>query len=173
MKEQISAHPFTKKYKEYLEIKRQVNLNEHDNVQFKAIREETAYNGASTTYFIRKYINNKAESIDFEINENKKLDLYVALNKMIPTRKELYINKLKQLKCIRVEETLRCVFRKEIYDNSNGEFLNYDFATVNVPTDQQKKHVKYRFTNESSIEAQLQNSIEYFINGILMVDLGN
>ena len=30
-------------------------------------------------------------------------------------RKELYVEKLKALKSIRVEEKLRCVFRKEIH----------------------------------------------------------
>ena len=104
LKESILAHPITKRHKEFLEIKRKAYQHENENIQFKAVREESAYKGASTTYYIRKVVNNKPVDIDFEINENKTLDLYVVITKMIPVRKELYVEKLKTLKHIRVEK---------------------------------------------------------------------
>ena len=83
---------------------------------------------------------------------------------MIQIRKDLYVEKLKQLKNIRVEEKLRCVFKKEIV--SDNEVINYTFSTVNIPTNDQKKQIKYKFVNTSSIETQLKHSTEYFIDGI-------
>ena len=163
IKEQIYEHPITKKHKEYLNIRRQAQKHEHEDIVFKAILNETAFSGTSTSYYIRKYVNNKPTDINFDAEENK-VDIYVVLDKMIQIRKDLYVEKLKQLKNIRVEEKLRCVFKKEIV--SDNEVINYTFATVNIPTNDQKKQIKYKFVNSSSIETQLKHSTEYFIDGI-------
>ena len=68
--------------------------------------------------------------IDEEDDYSMKADVNIILDRMIPTRKQLYEDMIDVHRNIRINERLRCVFRKM------GD-LTYSYVTVDLPREAQ------------------------------------
>ena len=118
------------------------------------------------TYFVSQKIENKKKHYDSNIlilgNDGKevKSDIYNVVENMIPERKLIYEMEVEKLKNIISTERLKCVFCIMI------DVGIYDYVTVSLPEETEKKQASYKFLNNTKIESKLKKSTQLFVESI-------
>ena len=135
----------------------------YENIEFESVKLEHAFRDFSTTWLVRRKVNERKSRFQHEIvlidDENTfvKIDIIVLLNKMNQVRKQLYEDHIRIHKNIRINERLRCIFRK--WNDSDNKF---DLHTADLPMDDYKKGVTLQYIILIKLMIFLKNMIISF-----------
>ena len=97
-----------------------------------------------------------------ESEENVKIaDVLIVLKTMTKTRQDLYVNFMNIHKNIRINERLRCIFRK--WSENDGK---YSYITVDLPKDKYKQKCNATFFNKDQISDVLNKNNEILVDAV-------